>query len=238
MSPPTLHAAADYADALLSARRGKNVLFVLLLIALLIQLALFFVARFTTVLPLHDTGSTSAAGRQAMLRYLLGMTDFMGLVLPILLGVVLMFIVNTLLAGRLLGAGRVTSAFMWTMLLALLLFPWQALFNNPASAADPTLGVLGVTVPGSLYTYAEFVDPHMGAAFATGRDAVGAANAVNYASFLTLRWARFVAFPVLSLLILIAIQIKSNRGLRQALGGGDTDAPIDPLLPTDSLSTR
>jgi hypothetical protein len=238
MTQPTLHAAADYADALLAARRGKNVLFTLLLLAILLQLALFLLARFTTILTLHgDPHSTAAATRAALLRYLLGMTDFIGLVAPILLGIVLLFIVNTLLAGRLLGAGRLTSAFMWTMLLALLLFPWQALFNNPASAADPTLGILGVTVPGSLYTYAEFVDPRIGAAFPMTQQAVGTDNPITYASFVTLRWARFVGFPIVSLLILLSIQIRSNRGLRQALGGGAPDVTLDPLLPNHPGST-
>jgi hypothetical protein len=43
-----------------------------------------------------------------------------------------------------------------------------------------------------------------------------------------LEWARFVAFPILSILILLAVQIKSNRGLRQALG--EVDYPIDETL--------
>src|SRR2546422_273983 len=41
--------AADYADAMMTARKAKNLLFLLLLVMLVTQLALFFVARFTTV---------------------------------------------------------------------------------------------------------------------------------------------------------------------------------------------
>lgn len=219
MPQTNLYAGADYADALLVARRGKNVLVVLLAVVLLIQLALFFTARFTTALQLSNLNSPTAAGRAAVLRYLLGLTDFIGLVVPILLGIVLWFIINTLLAGRLLGAGRMTSAFMWTMLLALLLFPWQALFNNPATAADPNLGVMGVAVPGVLYTYPEFTSPRMGANFPTSTQAIGAANSINELNFLVLRWARFLGFPILSLMILLLIQTKSSRGLQQALGG-------------------
>src|SRR5687767_10687633 len=39
--------AADYADAMMIARRAKNWLFLLLLLFLLAQLAIFFVARYT-----------------------------------------------------------------------------------------------------------------------------------------------------------------------------------------------
>ena len=38
---------------------------------------------------------------------------------------------------------------------------------------------------------------------------------------LVLKWSRFVVFPIIAVLILLAIQVKSNRGLRQALGEAD-----------------
>jgi hypothetical protein len=31
-------------------------------------------------------------------------------------------------------------------------------------------------------------------------------------------WARFVGFPVLAVIILLAVQTKSSRGLKQAMG--------------------
>src|SRR5205823_5468557 len=45
MTRTALAIAADYADAMMVARRAKNWLFLVLLLVLLIQLALFFVAR-------------------------------------------------------------------------------------------------------------------------------------------------------------------------------------------------
>ena len=47
MPPSPLATAADYADAMMIARRAKNWLFLLLLLFLLIQLSAFFVARMT-----------------------------------------------------------------------------------------------------------------------------------------------------------------------------------------------
>ena len=143
--------------------------------------------------------------------------------LPLLLGVMLFFLVHTLLAGRLLGAGPMTSAFMWCILLALLLFPWQSFLNNPSTTSDPARAALGAKVPGVLYTYVEFSHPRLGAQFPTTRDAVAAPDLQRYYSFVTLRWARFVGFPVVALLILIAIQSKSARALQMAIGTGPTE---------------
>src|SRR5688500_5959125 len=51
MTQTSIATSADYADALLVARRGKHLLFLLLLLMLLGQIAVFFVARYTNVLP-------------------------------------------------------------------------------------------------------------------------------------------------------------------------------------------
>ena len=58
-------ALADYADAILAGRRAKNWLFLVLLVVLLGQLALFFVARYTTLLTTATAATTqpSASGR-------------------------------------------------------------------------------------------------------------------------------------------------------------------------------
>jgi hypothetical protein len=40
-----------------------------------------------------------------------------------------------------------------------------------------------------------------------------------------LRWSRFVVLPVIAIMIVLSIQIKSNRGLRQAFGEVEPEAP-------------
>src|SRR5438045_2696468 len=45
----TIAVAADYADAMMTARRAKNWLFILLLLVLLTQLVLFFLLRFHVI---------------------------------------------------------------------------------------------------------------------------------------------------------------------------------------------
>ena len=46
----TIATAADYADAMMTARTAKNWLFLLLLIVLLTQLTVFFLARYSDVI--------------------------------------------------------------------------------------------------------------------------------------------------------------------------------------------
>ena len=241
MADASLATSADYADAMLVARRAKNWLFLFLLLMLLLQMTFFFVARYTRVLdtvapatPAPPSVSTTidlggattgpaAAGattlpaapvaanvrvhRSAgaeMLRYLSGLTLFLGTVLPILLALVLLLIVNIMLIGRLIGVSRVTSAFIWCLLLMLLMFPWQVFFGATYSPKD-------FRVPGVLYTWNDLsTNAHFDA-----RD-------VNVA---VVKWARFFVMPLVATVILLAIQIKSNRGLREALG----EAPAVPV---------
>ena len=229
MTQTSIATSADYADALLVARRGKHLLFLLLLLMLLGQIAVFFVARYTNVLPpppaspaqtqplativappptttstttpvaVAVTPTPPAPSRTVLaLNYFTSAMTFFGMILPILLAFDLLLILNIMLVGRLLGLARTTSAFLWCLLLILLLFPFQAFFGG--STSDP----LDFRLPGLLYTWDELV---------------------RFAKFPTddlhiaiLKWTRFLAAPLLAILLLAAVQIKSNRGLRQALG--------------------
>lgn len=213
----TIATAADYADAMMTARRAKNWLFLILLLMLLVQLSLFFVARYTNLIIPADppvAATTEPATRPAVstgvdkLHYISGVSTFLGTILPPLLAAVLLLIVNIMLIGRLIGVARVTSAFVWCLVLVVLLFPWQAFLNNA------TFTAVDFKIPGVLYTWDELI---LTARFQPARweEAV-------------LKWARFVVFPVVALLLLLVIQVKSNRGLRQALGEAPPDA-VEPI---------
>ena len=236
MPPSNIATAADYADAMMIARRAKNVLFFLLLLMLVLQLATFFTARMTTlILPdaapsLADTISpttlptSTAPATQPMtvahakallpsvLRYLTAVIDFLGIVLILVLAVVLLLIIKIMLVGRLIGVARVTSAFVWCVFLALLLFPWQAFLQNTDFTGDFKL-------PGVLFTWSELVHPTAGAKF----------SSADFNQSI-LRWARFVGWPVIALILLLVIQAKSSRGLRAALGESELESPDDMAL--------
>ena len=214
--------AADYADAIMTARRAKNTLFLLLLLILLAQLALFFVGRYTNVnfgddntsvgteiVSAMDVATSQPAASKRwravdLLEYVVGVTAFLGIGLTVVLATVLLLIVKIMLVGRLIGVARLTSAFIWTVALAVLLFPWQAFWEDYA-----------FKLPGALYTWDELV-----------RRVRFSTEATDEA---VLSWMRFVGAPVLALIILLSIQIKSRRGLQQALGEAHYDSTTAPL---------
>src|SRR4051812_15483176 len=198
--------AADYADALVTARRAKHLLALLLVLMLLIQLGLFFVARYTNLIPAADALVPAASTQPApqsidQLHYLTGISIFLGLTLTIVLSFVLLLILNIMLVGRLIGAGRLAGAYILCLVLLVLLFPWQAFLR------DVTMTSREFIIPGVLYTWDEL---RLSAHFPTSDWRLAA-----------LKWARFVGFPAVALVVLLMIQAKSNRGLRQALGEED-----------------
>jgi len=249
--------AADYADAMLVARRAKNWLFLLLLLVLLLQLGIFFVARFVPTAHLTATiqaagGATETVGEQRnaapLIRWLIAMSDFLGIALIIVLAIVLLLIVGIMLVGRLVGVTQVTAAFVWCIVLAVLLIPWQTLLNSntrnirllkdwrghsagdvistddssaaalfDVGAADNAAGFaatspLDVRIPGILYTWPELARDY------------DFSNADTKPAIL--KWTRFVGFPVVALIMLMTIQVRSSRGLRYALGEAEMHAPL------------
>jgi len=208
MSDTSIATAADYADAMLAARRAKNWLFLILLVLLLLQLSVFFMYRFGVIDisgpttfkgPMVTTAATTRALTvqgsriELLLTYLIGLCDFLGIVLVIVLALVLLLVVNIMLVGRLIGVGRLTSACISTLLLMVLLFPWQAFLGNYA-----------FKIPGVLYTWDELL------ASARWGDVIWQEG--------MLHWTRFVVMPLIALILLMRVQILSTRGIRQALG--------------------
>lgn len=213
-----IETAADYADALMTSRRAKNVLVLLLLLLILAQLTLFFLVRFDVIpiyAPVADPAATQPATTdwRQVLHYGVALTAFLGVTLSVVLSFVLMLIVNIMLVGRLIGAGRVTGAYIWALVLVVLLFPWQAFLNHVGLTPD----VATWKIPGVLYTFYELIDPELGAKFPN-----------EPLTIAILKWSRFVVFPLVAIVILLAIQVKSGRGLRQALGEDHTTG-TDPL---------
>jgi len=222
---PTMALAADYSDALITARRAKNLLVLLILIMLLGQLALFFTAKYTNYIPVENPpetmgGATSMPVDPALLttsqlpskttdllQYCVGLTGFLGITLSIVLALVVLLLTMIMLVGRLVGVSRVTSAFIWCIVLIVLLFPWQAFLSDAHFVSD-------FKIPGVLYTWNELVK------FAK----IDVAGNNPSLEVRILHWGRFVAFPFLTIIITLMIQVKSNRGLREALGEVDAIA--------------
>ncbi len=136
----TLAVAADYADAMIAARRAKSWLFLILLLILLLQIGIFVLARFVPAIQItaNVTTATTTATTPTLsvlpplFQQLVAGTDFLGFTLTIVLAVMLLLILTIMLVGRLVGVAHVTSAFVWCIFLLVLLFPWQTLLNSNA----------------------------------------------------------------------------------------------------------
>jgi hypothetical protein len=210
--------AADYADAMMSARRAKNILFLMLLVVILAQVAIFIGLRQSKSLFDQATGAPTATTQPLLsqstavrtLEYATAICDFMGIVLVIVLSLVLLVLTMIMLVGRLIGVSKVTSAFISCLLLMVLLFPWQSVMMSPLSGGAPETNF---KVPGVLYTWGEVTHPTYGAKFDGSRAT----------TFAILRWARFVGWPAVALVLLLMVQSKSSRGLRLALGEVEFD---------------
>ena len=227
MPDPAAATAADYSEALLTARRAKNLLCLILAVMIAGQIAAFLLLRYevvklptaaTVAAPLPATPAVVATQPAVvgdlgdvpppstrmvdLLHYLTGVMVLGGVALPIVLALVLLLITHIMLVGRLIGVGRVTGALVWTLVLLVFLFPWQAFMNN----ADLTL--TDFRVPGVLWTWGELVRRYKFDA---------ALNADHWADTV-LFWFRFIGAPVVALVLVLVVQLKSNRGLRMALG--------------------
>ena len=262
-STTAIAVAADYADAMMTARRAKNWLFILLLLVLLTQIALFFLIKFN-VLRLGDsmavaitptpssaadtqpsdastqpadastgaspTGAAASSRVEDILRYVIPVSDFLGIGLVVVLAVVLLLIVTIMLVGRLIGVSHVTSAFIWCVILTVLLFPWQAFLIGERSTARTAAGGYGTSayaadtgfspqptfkIPGVLYTWEELRYDLRNFPQGVGPHSI-------------LKWARYAGFPIAALLLLLTVQAKSSRGLKFALGESEVQVEVTP----------
>ena len=257
-----LAVSADYADALLAARRAKGWLFLLLLLGLIAQIAIFLCAKFNVIkigaagettlsVPTKVDASASAApstspttnestesasasihveredktlrvGGQnvtgTVFAWITNSIVYLGSIFSIVMVFIVLLIVLIMLVGRLIGVSHTTSAFVWAVLLAVLLFPWQ-LFYSPETAraaATPNnpahISLDDYRWPGAFYTWGEL---KQGVNFTDAQTTV-----------VVLRYARFVGFPLVALIILFMVQAKSGRGVKYALGEAEVHVDV------------
>lgn len=215
---------ADYADALVTARKAKGWVFGLLLLALLTQLGSFFTARYSGLIVAAEPVVAAAAATTAPsappapppaaepalagpVEYAVTLAQFSGVSLSIVLCLLLLLISLILLQGRMIGAARAVSSLVWSLVLAVLLFPWQHLLGAGSPGDEWRL-------PGILYSF-----PELRALASFGEGASLEQQALH--------WARFVGFPLLGLVLLVMVQTRSSRAVRAALGEGPGDVEVD-----------
>lgn len=247
-----LAVAADYADALMTARRAKNWLFFFLMVLLVLQVAIFLLAKFqllkfgdtdaATNIALTATTQPATAPAEAkpgvtvnvaeVVRFATPLIDFAAVGLSFVLLIVLLLLVTIMLVGRLVGVSHVTGAFIWCVLFIVVIFPWQTfLISGEDYRVRSTSGAIVETLPGRYADQPAFKWP--GALYTWSelhRDYDFKNEPILDAGW---KWGRYVGLPVLALLLLFMVQGRSGRGLKFALGESELHVEVthrdDPL---------
>jgi len=202
----------EYPQAVRSIRWAKNILWVLAVLCIVLQLAVFILVGVVGMTDaVHTPKEASTQGTYAqdavttvaearffendVFRIVLSGTRFLVMVFVALLAMTLVLGVMVSLVGRLGGVAALLSAFFWTLLLLALLTPWQQIMQEFFS-------------PGFLFGLDELVRWTGQVRSAWGAQDVGLWNIAVY-------YVRFAALPLITLAILALIQIKCVRGFRR-----------------------
>ena len=214
---------AQYSEAFASIKRARNVLGFVIAFAIVVQIASFIVVYFSGVIDatqqlpraeLNETSSVTQAWME-LLRFAMSATMFLTPILAALLMLTFMFAVKIVLMGQLGGLGEMLSSFYWSLFLLALLMPWQKMFNSPfvcGMAADLEELIRWTSL--NKRSWLGRNPPLWGQ--------------IAY-------FARFLAFPILTLMVWIVTQLKFGRGFaklfRQVQEDVDlqTNEPVQPL---------
>ena len=218
-----------------SVRTAKNCFMLLIALVILLQLAGFALVNWVGVLDelhiaqaqepeptaqpatvqaqtLADPGDSTIW--QEILNWSLPAAKFVAFVSALLIVLTLMFAVKLAVADRLDGVAGLMSAFFWSLILLAAVTPWQQVLGGPfASGATYNLGELTAAVAK--------IKPGWGAQNVQLLDQV-------------IYYARFVAFPVATLLVWLVVMLKFAKGykdsVRPPVGTIQTQAPAQPGL--------
>jgi hypothetical protein len=224
MSQTDLHTAAgEYFDAVRSARMAKTVFWMLVWVALVTQLVCFILVQFAGILdtpppagaaagatrpatePIGPTtravpsppepANTEIELRRRTIECLMPVAQVVGLGAAVLLSLSLLVTLLVALVGGLGGARGFTSSLFWSLLLLMLLVPWQHMFPDALAS-----GVL--TDLGRMQSAIEGVRPQY--------------DAGKYFSYaMILHFIRFLVYPVIALLAWMVVGLRFARGLRR-----------------------
>jgi len=229
MEPSTYQTGAPgCAVAFRSVKAAKNIFMILVVLAIIGQLAGFAVVNWGGVVDELNTvpaPSTRPATDQVekakavgsatlwneLLHWALPATKFVAFA-SMLLGVVtLMFAVKLAIVGRLGGIAGLISAFFWSILLLAIVTPWQQLWG-------------GQFVSGALYNLTELTEAASQIKPSWGATEVELLDQVLY-------YARFIAYPLVGLLVWLVVMLKFTGGYKESVLSPIGTIPERPAAP-------
>lgn len=194
----------EYYDAFRVVRLAKNVLIAIILLSIVVQLAgvilVEFVGLSQAVAPpaneaavgaTAETAPATTAARSPLRTTafrLLPATKFAALAASLLLTLTLMFAVKLSLVGRLGGIAGFMRAFFLSLILLAMLVPWQQI-------------VKGTFACGALFNLGQLEEARQ--------------ELQDHTLAQVLHYARFIAYPLLAMLVLAGVQITFSKGCRR-----------------------
>lgn len=217
--------SSEYGKAFKSIKAAKNLFWWLIALSLVVQVAAFVLVMFVGLVdPIYVQPTTTQQVAQMsndtleaaktwdnIFRFGLPATKFGAAVSAILLVLTLGLALNVSLLSRLGGAAGFVSSFFWSLILLAAVTPWQQVLG-------------GNYATGALYNYEDLL-----LAVRSMRPDWGGDPGISLLEQI-LFWARFVGYPVVTVLVWLMVQFRFGRGYRQmclstAVAGNDLTEP-------------
>lgn len=221
----TVAAMSEYRQAFRSVRLAAILTMLALALAIVAQLFTFAVVRFGGVIdaasevtlagapssapstaPTQSAGGyepkavTKADSWYRTLMWLMAGVKFLAVVAAGLLALTVLVAVLLALVGGLAGVAEATSAFFWSLILLAVIIPWQQLLDSTFAS-------------GALFNLSYLVQKTHGIRSQWGAANAGILDQVLY-------YARFAAYPIVALLLLVVVAMKFFGGARKACSAG------------------
>ena len=222
----------DFLAGLSSLRRAKNIFCLLIVLAVLTQIAAFAMVNWVNIIdtasqvslatPTQEQQVTSDFGNAdvwyKVLEWVLPFTRIVAVVCGVLTVITMMF---ASLLSMISGQGGIKcffGAFFWSLLLLAVVLPWQMIMK-------------GSLVAGAMYNMGELIRWLKISIEPWARSEVSTLQQISY-------YARFMAYPILVLIIWIVVQVKFGRGFRIVASNVSKSGAIEDLdtMP-DPIST-
>jgi hypothetical protein len=206
-----------------SLKAAKNLFMLLILLAILVQLASFMLVDFVGVLdPIYKPepttqqatnpqGAGDATLYKEVLQWALPAMKFLALVAGLLAVLTLMFAVKLSIVGRLGGIPGFMSALFWSMILLAMVTPWQKILQ-------------GSFASGALCNLSEMTQMTSQIKASWGAKDVIVIDRVLY-------YARFIAYPGLALVVWLVVMAKFAAGYKDSVLSPVGKIPQRPVQP-------
>jgi len=229
MEPSTYQiSASGCALAFRSVKAAKNVFMTLVALAIIGQFAGFAAVNWGGVvdeLNVVSAPSSQPTTNQAdkakaigsatlwneLLHWFLPACKFIAVASMLLAVLTLMFAVKLAIVGRLGGIAGFISAFFWSILLLAIVTPWQQVLG-------------GRFVSGALYNFTELINAASRIKPSWGAGEVEVFDLVLY-------YARFIAYPLVGLLVWLVVMLKFAGGYKESILSPIGIIPERPAAP-------